>query len=163
MFDSFADDELFQDVTQEEINEDNLYFKDCMDFLSKICYNIPVPELKYYLDEIPSRDIDFWKLVVVKLIKCYKLNFLEKLIYDMNMTEQECEELKKLIWFIKTTLYELIREKMLTVNTTKEVLYNKIKDICNSKLFVEFITSVGTKNFELFRDSLISSYYMHKE
>ena len=97
--------------TQEEVNEESLFFHDQRELLDKISdKEVSKYEIMFLMDNLHEAGGVYYVAVLKQLINTFYLNPL-KLFLDYELTSERITETKKLLMYLKSDLPYILRDK----------------------------------------------------
>lgn len=158
-------DELDSDMSQEDLNAENMYQKDLYDFLTCIGHRLSPSLIHYYFEELEGEP-EYWVSILKKLIRVYRLNPLMSYTGEVKI-RQIIPYVKTLIEDLKIKLQEAILMGEIKKDITRED-FAKYLEINGYGRFIQYaIYYITTEDFKSFKRKILEesneSFYEEPE
>lgn len=150
------------ETDQGDINELSIYEHNKNDLISKIDKRSSRYELEFILTQIPGKaEAGFWNWTLRGLIKYYSLNYLKLYLADGFPSNIELEkEIKKLFFYLKTILIDLIIFNSVKKDIKREDLLEMIKQYNGVYLLVEALNYMDRDSYNRFLNTVFREIHM---
>lgn len=147
-------DELDSDMSQEDLNAENLYQKDLYDFLTCIEYRIPSSLIHYYFDTLDG-DLEYWTAILRKLVRVYRLNPLSMYTGDVKI-RQFLPYVKQLVEDLKVRLQDDILMGEVKADIGREDLSKYLENKGYGRFIQYAIYYISAEDFKQFKRKIVA-------
>lgn len=135
---------------QYDLNEELLFESDRIDLLNSISMRISESLLKFYIDKLDLNDIEYFNILLNRLAKVYKLNYLKLYKYNINQKSEYIQNILATLIFIKIRLISLIENNQIEKSVTMEE-FEKLLNIQKApQLLIDSIKFIDIYSYEKF-------------
>lgn len=150
-----VDEEEFPDMSQEELNAENLFLHDCGEFYKALNNRMYEGTFKYYADALYNADTGFWEKVLIRMIKRYSLNTLLPELATVDKDDKFRDNVLDLVRDIKIKVIDYIIMNKINKSTTKESMLEIMEN--NIGIFFEnFLKNTTDKYYNILLKQIFS-------
>lgn len=139
--------------TQEEVNEESLFFHDQRELLDNIQNkDVSIHEIRFWLDELENAGRPYWTIVFREVIKVFSLNTL-KTFLSFEIHSDRVEEVKKMLVYLKGTLPEALIDKALP--NDREGIIKYLKRTKSPHMIIYALETMDNESVDRFKKYFI--------
>lgn len=135
---------------QYDLNEALLFEMDRIDLLDSISLRISESLLKFYIDKLDLNDIEYFNMILNRLAKVYKLNYLKLHKYNINQKSEYIQSILTTLIFIKIRLISLVENNQLDKSISMEDFEKLLIQQNAPQLLVDSIKFIDIYSYEKF-------------